>query len=110
MIEIHERIDAFVHRDWRALKRFNDIPWNEFRKLWEPPAPGDEEQDIVPAPATPEAKPKAPPKRRAPRNKPTATKDNPTPPKKLSAAEIRARQFQENVIDELNKASGFSSD
>ena len=110
MIEIHERIDAFVHRDWRALKRFNDIPWNEFRKLWEPPAPGDEEQDIVPAPATPEAKPKAPPKRRAPRNKPMATKDNPTPPKKLSAAEIRARQFQENVIDELNKASGFSSD
>lgn len=111
MIAIHERIDAFVHRDWRALKRFNDIPWNDFRKLWEPPNPGVDEPEGMPIPATPETKPtKAPTKRRSPQSKPRATKDNPTPPEKLSAAEIRARQFQENVIDKLSKASGFSSD
>ena len=110
MIEIHERIEAFVRRDWRALQRFDDIPWNEFRKLWGPPSPGDDEPDIAPALAAPESEQEAPTKKRKRQSKPRATKDNPTPPKKLSAAEVRARQFQENVIDELNKASGFSSD
>lgn len=109
MTKIHDRIEALVQRDWRALKRFNDIPWNEFRKLWEPPAPKDDEQEMTQASATPDTKFKAQPKRQKPQGKQKATTDNSAPPVKQTAEEIKARQFQENAIESLTKAAGFSS-
>lgn len=108
MIELHDRIEAFVHRDWQALQRFSDIPWNEFRKLWAQPAPGDE--DIAPLPPEPETKPKAPKTPRAAAKKTRVTKDTPMPPRGLTAAEVRKRLFQDGMAEKLRKSSGLSPD
>lgn len=110
MIEIHERVDAFARRDWQALQRFSDINWNDFRKLWTPSQRENEQRDIAPASAAPDTKLKALPKPRVSQRKPIATKNNPTPSMNLSAAEIRAKQFQENMIENLTKAAGFNFD
>ncbi len=46
MKKLHPRIDALTTKDWQALKRFTDMPSQQFRQLWgpppsNPPAPSD---------------------------------------------------------------------
>ncbi|WP_342133501.1 ATP-binding protein [Hydrogenophaga sp. OTU3427] len=107
MIEVHERIDAFVRRDWHSLKRFNDISWEYFRKLWSTTNPAEQDQYRAAAPAEQDPSRKVKFKQRTPTSKPRPTKDNPTPSDRLSAAEIRARKFQEATIQSLTQAAGF---
>ncbi|MGH6647553.1 ATP-binding protein [Aquabacterium sp.] len=107
MIALKPRIEAFCTRDWRALQRFDDIPWDYFRRLWSPALLHDEDS----APEASSAATKKPLQRKvgqkaAPR-KPRATKQNPSPADRLSPAELKARQFQDGMVRSLASAAGL---
>lgn len=111
MIAIHHRIDAFVRRDWRALQRFDDIPWDYFRRLWRPTSPDEDAPDPQPKADAPKKTPsKTPRKSGSPKlqRKPRATKANPTPAETLSQAQINAKQFQDVMTQQIAKAAGVN--
>ncbi|MDC8774562.1 hypothetical protein [Roseateles albus] len=109
MIALHQRIDAFVRKDWRALQRFDDIPWDYFRQLWNPPSPDDDEPDTQATSAAPMNAPPKTPRHsgstKTPR-KPRATKANLTPAETLSPAHIKAKQFQDDMVQQIAQAAG----
>lgn len=109
MIEIHARIDALALKDWRALERYSDIPSNVFHKLWAPFSAADDEVHHM-APVKAAKKEGGSTNRHTTRRKPMATKTKPTPPEKFSAAEIKANEFQQDVIDRLAKSAGIASE
>lgn len=112
MIALHQRIDAFAKRDWRALQRFDDIPWDYFRRLWNPTLT----DGIAAAPQTASGAPtevppmiprqSEPPKRA---RKPRATKANPNPPETLSKTQIKAKQFQDDMARQIAQAAGVNA-
>jgi AAA domain len=110
MKEVHERIDAFAQRNWRSLMRFSDINWDDYRKLWAPASLENEELDRSIAPAKPNTKVKVLAKPRVSQSKPKATKNNPTPSTNFSVEEIKTKQFQESMIENLTRAAGFKFD
>jgi len=109
MIALHQRIEAFVNRDWRSLQRFDDIPWDYFRRLWSPKSLDEEtassralidtNQKTTTSPPRASGLPKGP-------RKPRATKSNPTPANALSKAQIKAKQFQDDMTQQLVQAVG----
>tara|TARA_B110001454_G_scaffold215007_1_gene235698 strand:- start:1862 stop:2242 length:381 start_codon:yes stop_codon:yes gene_type:complete len=105
MIVLHQRINALVQRDWRALRRFDDIPWDYFRQLWNQPSPEDHELDTQAA--RPSATKSSPTKTRqsTAARKPRATKANPTPSETLSSAEVKAKQFQNAMAAKIAEAA-----
>jgi hypothetical protein len=115
MIALHQRIDAFVRRDWRALQRFDDIPWDYFRLLWKPASPDEDELHPQPARDAPEkTRPKVPRQSESPKKpkeprKPRATKANPTPAETLSKAQIKAKQFQDGMAQQIAQAAGVNA-
>lgn len=112
MIALHQRIDAFVRKDWRALQRFDDIPWDYFRRIWNPNPPNDDAPDpeaaLAPSAKTPPNKPRQSGSPKTPR-KPRATKANPTPADALSKDQIKAKQFQHDMTQQLAKAAGVDT-
>lgn len=111
MIPLHQRIEAFVRKDWRSLQRFDDIPWDYFRQLWNPKSPVDEEPNpkassdsrpkTISRPSHKSGTPKGP-------RKPRATKANPTPSDSLSKVQIKAKQFQDDMTQQLAQATGLN--
>lgn len=109
MVALHQRIDAFVRRDWRALQRFDDIPSDYFRRLWNLPLPDDlaGPQDTAGG-ALAEAPLKMPRQCEPPKRtrKPRATKANPIPADTLSKAQLKAKQFQDEMTQQIAQAAG----
>ena len=105
MSVLHQRIDAFVKKDWRTLKRFDDIPWDYFRRLWNPMQHEEAEFD-APEKTDPEQKPNAKiTTRSAAPKKPRVTKANPPPPEALSPMEVKAKQFQAGMVHMLTNSA-----
>jgi hypothetical protein len=105
MIEVHSRIDALVKKDWRALQRFDDIPSDFFRRLWEPPsadafASFDEASYAGSNERTPATKGRTSRKTKSARSKSHA-------PGKSSDAALKARRFQDEAIASLEKSAGI---
>ena len=109
MIALHPRIDAFVRRDWRALQRFNDIPSDYFRRLWNPSSPEGDEPDAQPASVAPKKPTPKTPRQSSAAKKPRATKSNPMPPETLSPAQIKAKQFQDGMAQKIARAAGANA-
>lgn len=109
MIELHRRIVAFVRKDWRALQCFDDIPWDYFRQLWNPLSPGEEEPNPQPTSDTPKKTPPKTLRQGSSPKKPRATKANPTPAEMLSPEQIKAKQFQEGMAQQIAHAAGVSA-
>ncbi|MDO8455306.1 MAG: ATP-binding protein [Burkholderiaceae bacterium] len=107
MIVLHARIDAFVKRDWRALKRFEDIPWDYFRQLWNPFSDIDEKPVSESVKTGHRKSSRKEPKNPASAKKPRATKGNPTPANALSPSEIRSKKFQVSMAHRISKAAGL---
>lgn len=105
MIEVHPRIDALVHKDWHALRRYDDIPSQFFRTLWVPPSGGDEANHNSPDNTTRERTNAA--RQRSANRKPIATKSNPRPSANLSDAEIKLKDFQQDMIQRLAESAGL---
>jgi hypothetical protein len=105
MIVLHQRIEALVQRDWRALRRFDDIPWDYFRQLWNQSSPEDHELDTQAA--RPSETKSSPTKTRQSiaARKPRATKAKPTPSETLSPAEVQAKQFQNAMAAKIAEAA-----
>lgn len=108
MIEVHPRIDALVHKDWRALQRFDDIPSNVFRKLWEP----NPVADHVPSPKDERFLSTSKGNQNRPqgvsrKNKPS--KRNPPESTKQLNAELERKKFQQDMIAGLAKSAGAGS-
>ncbi|MCB8749035.1 ATP-binding protein [Rhodoferax sp. U2-2l] len=106
MIPLHARIEAFVNKDWRALNQFLDISEDHYRRLWSPPGKTTTDnlsqqvdRPYVPKPIATTAKKNT--SRSA--AKPRATKANPTPPNQFSPEDIRSKEFQENMVNNMTK-------
>lgn len=112
MVALHQRIDAFVRKDWHALQRFDDIPSDYFRRLWNPTSPDDIATPPQTASDTPkEAPPKMPRQSESPKKarKPRANKANPNPPDTLSKAQIKAKHFQDDMTRQIAQAAGVNA-
>lgn len=108
MAELRPRIDAFVNKDWRALKHFSDIPWPHFQKMWAPRTPeSDGASDEAPEPVNSPISFGASETQSTHKRARKATKANPTG-KTLSDAELRAKQFQSEAIRRLAESSGVA--
>lgn len=112
MIALHQRIDAFVRKDWRALQRFDDIPCDYFRQLWGPRSLEDDDPDGLPmSKPTRRTSPKTPRQSGSskPPRKPRATKANPTPAETLSPAQLKTKQFQDGMAHQIAQEAGASA-
>jgi hypothetical protein len=110
MIALHPRIEAFVKRDWKALRRFDDIPWDYFRRLWCPQT----EDPVVPDAQQrqePDAEKTSPRKSKGGKvSKSRPTKANPMASQSFSADEVEAKEFQKMMIAQLSKSAGIDPD
>jgi AAA domain len=112
MIALHQRIDAFVRKDWRALQRFDDIPWDYFRQLWNPPPSDDDAPDAQTTSSDPKSSARKSPRHSGSPEKPRrprATKANPNPSQTLSPAQIKAKQFQDDMARQIAQAAGANA-
>jgi hypothetical protein len=108
MIPLHSRIEAFANKDWRALNQFRDISEDHYRRLWSPPgktttddlSQHQVDSSSVPKPITITA---AKIKKSRSTAKPRATKANPVPPNRFSPEDIRSKEFQENMVNNMTK-------
>ncbi|MGG4053945.1 ATP-binding protein [Delftia tsuruhatensis] len=110
MTALHQRIDAFVRRDWRALQRFDDIPWDYFRRLWNPlPEEKDEIHAQPPVSGAPKNRSQGKTTQSAASKKPRATKAKPTPAETHSPAEAKTKQFQDAMAQNMAIAAGVGA-
>ena len=109
MQPLHERIDAFVRRDARALDGYLDIPGSTYRVLWASMAPkprtGDSEQ--VRASTSDAAEVCAPAKRRsAPRGgAQKSTRRQRGAADSADPGAVRTREMQDSLIASMRQSS-----
>jgi hypothetical protein len=94
----HLRIEGFASKNWRLLVSFTDIPAEEYRKRWAPPATEDATDTSSQAA---QSSPAAATSRRG-----RVTKSDPTGVKNGTPQAIAAKAFQDEMFQGIAKAAG----
>ena len=107
IVPLHHRIAAFVNKDARTLNSFLDIPSEHYRKLWKPESIHSNSFPLPPADSLP-LNNRAPStrSRSLPEKSRKTEKSTSAHPEKLQAEDIRSKEFQDKLIQQITQASG----
>lgn len=97
--KIRGLIDAFVHKDWRTLSTYVDIPGGDYKAMWEQSAPENPSSESPPLHNASPAPAPVVAKRSEPRRKSTTASRKST--LNLSPEDIRSAEFQKTLCEQM---------